>query len=195
MATRRVLVILIMSLAVPCLLSACAEPTRHRILSFFFDGVPKPGEQAEIDAGSREGEDSQGASPTASSQPTSKPVVYYHAPYRQNRCQACHNIGSGALFREPSEGLCLTCHPDTPGRAKFVHGPVAVNNCTVCHNPHQSDYPKMLQKEPEEICQGCHDRASVSGGEYHADIASRSCLECHDPHGGNNRFFVKRAER
>jgi predicted CXXCH cytochrome family protein len=193
LAIRRTFVILITGVAAISLAVACSETTRYRVLSFFFDGVPKPG-AARPEQGGAPPVPGQQLDGSAWKRPPAKPVIY-HQPYAEHRCDACHSRETGLLLTKPGQGLCRTCHPDTPGAVQYVHGPVAVGDCLACHHPHGSTHPWLLLEDPKDICFRCHFRDDVMEGEYHAGIEGRSCLECHDPHGADNEYFLKRSER
>jgi predicted CXXCH cytochrome family protein len=170
-------------------LAACAGTSRQEVLSFFFDGVPPPGGfPAAAQTGPLE---SPGAiSPTGL---VAAPQRFFpHTPYRQNKCEGCHDATGGQLVRPIQEGLCLTCHARLVEEQKFVHAPAAVGDCALCHHYHGSPYPNLLLVDPIKTCLNCHDRSDLSEGEHHAQ-PDRACNECHDPHGGDNRFFVKRS--
>lgn len=187
MAKRPVVLCLVM-LAGWVLSLACSQTTRYHVLSFFFDGVPEVGRggPAGAQAGDR-------ASPAVEPGPTVLPKRFYaHTPYRENRCQGCHDPTSGQLIRSVAEGLCLSCHAKLIADARFVHGPVAVDDCTVCHHFHGASFPNQLLLDPVATCLNCHDRADLSTGDHHAMPDPRSCEECHNPHAGDNRFFLKR---
>jgi len=184
---------------------ACSRTTQHRVLSFFFDGVPEPGGARDTAGASAGGQGSATVEPRL----TAPPRQYYaHTPYRENRCGGCHDSTSGQLIRAVAEGLCLTCHSKLTADARFVHGPVAVDDCTACHHFHGSAFPNLLLFDPVATCLNCHDRVDLSAGdcEYQslaptltgvvADAAPdvRNCVECHDPHVGNNRYFLKKGE-
>jgi predicted CXXCH cytochrome family protein len=171
----------------PSLVTACSVQTRYRVLSFFFDGVPEPVQP---------GAGPNSAAPTAEKpEPYVRPrrVIYYHPPYRENRCRACHSPEGGLLYKTAKEGLCQTCHPDVPGEVPYLHGPLAVGECLSCHDPHQSEHPGLLFDDVRNVCLSCHDAAQVEDGAHHKSIGTRSCIECHYPHGGNDRFFLKRS--
>lgn len=166
-------------------LTACAEATRYRVLSFFFDGVPEPGSAP---AGTSTADGLLTAPQGARRAP---PVVYRHPPYRDGACRDCHDPGGRWVVRTVEEGLCQRCHPTIPGDDTFVHGPVASNGCLSCHHHHESAHPFMLIVAPAELCEHCHERSNLSTGPHHATLEQQPCLECHDPHGGDNRFLVK----
>ncbi|HUU83474.1 MAG TPA: cytochrome c3 family protein, partial [Phycisphaerae bacterium] len=194
MANRRAVFVLTLSVAALCGAAACSETARHRVLSFFLDGVPEPGAvetpgYPAPDAGAPY----DTAGPTDGRRVAPRPI-FAHAPYRENKCGACHNPETGQLFQSPQEGLCRGCHPEVPGAVRFVHGPVAVQDCFFCHHYHGSPLPHLLLVEAEETCYRCHDRARVTAGAHHAAVEGRTCLECHHAHGGENRFFLKRDE-
>ena len=190
------LVLCLVMLAVGLLCLACSQTTRHDVLSFFFDGVPEPG-RARDTAGALTGDRT---SPAVEPGPVATSKQYYaHTPYRENRCEGCHDPTSGQLIRSLSEGLCLTCHSKLTADARFVHGPVAVADCTACHHFHGAPFPNQLLVDPVATCLNCHDREDLSGGDHHAGARlesrssdQRSCEECHNPHGGSDRFFLKR---
>ncbi len=176
----------------PVLLASCADSTKHRLLTFFFDGVPKPGEEAPVEGyrGIGRGATSRPFN-RATMRPSSAGVVYAHTPYAQNKCGGCHERSTGRLIVSEKEGLCRICHTKAFDDARYVHGPVAVNACYFCHHYHSSGRPAMLLDEPSALCLLCHKPGDVAADRpHHAEIEERSCLECHDPHKGNNRFFL-----
>ena len=190
MAKRPVVLCLLMSASwVVCV--ACSQTTRYHVLSFFFDGVPEPGRAGagiELQPGEQTG-------PAAAPAPARVPKRFFaHTPYRENRCEGCHDATSGQLTRSVPDGLCLTCHSKLTADARFVHGPVAVNDCTVCHHFHGSAFANLLLADPVATCLNCHDREDLSVGEHHAGLDRNSCVDCHNPHAGGDRFFLKTRE-
>jgi predicted CXXCH cytochrome family protein len=187
---RRTPAILTLWTAAVAISAACSQPTRHRILSFFFDGVPTPGQPG--------GEGAEGAADRSRAgepvSPESRPRIRYysHTPFRQNRCGGCHNPESGDLLKPIRQGLCTICHEELTKGAAFVHGPAAVNDCGVCHHPHAATHPNLLLIAPDATCFECHDRDDLSEGEHHALIDRTPCIDCHNPHASDNRFFLKR---
>ncbi|MEK7328413.1 MAG: cytochrome c3 family protein [Chloroflexota bacterium] len=187
---------------------ACSQTTRRHVLSFFFDGVPEVGQVSGARMDSRTSPTRTSGVPAVEPRPAALPMRYYaHTPYRENRCQGCHDPTSGQLIRSVSEGLCLTCHSKLTADARFVHGPVAVDDCTACHHFHGAPFPNQLLVDPVATCLNCHDREDLSGGDHHQSAPTplsvgatrqaddqRSCVNCHNPHGGSDRFFLKRTE-
>jgi len=169
---------------------SCAESTRYRILTFFFDDVPMPGEVPRKGYGPLGGSRKHRVRQQAR-RPATVGVVFAHTPYAQGKCGGCHLPSTGALVSTPKNGLCQICHRDLPGDAPFVHGPVAVNACLFCHDHHAAPRPKVLRKEPDELCYLCHVREGILEGSHHKEVGEHSCIDCHSPHMGNNRFFLK----
>jgi len=195
LAIRRVAIILAIPMAVLMLAPACSQASKYRVLSFFFDGVPSPEEEAaRAAAAERKRVEADDADLPGAQQPAGS-QHFAHAPYRENRCGACHNIQTGTLFRSDREGLCSSCHADLTAEARYVHGPVAVRDCLFCHHYHTSVLPNLLLQESPSLCLRCHDPADLIEGSHHADVAETSCTECHDPHGGDDTLFLRQAER
>ena len=176
------------------LLSACSAVTRHRVLSFFFDGVPEPGSKtvAEGEAPSRS---EQGREDGAVLQSGSRPLVQTHAPYRDRKCRACHEGFSAQVLRTPEQGLCAACHGDPTRQYRYVHGPVAAAACLMCHHPHLSKEPALLRVPAETVCFRCHEGSGLGAGGHHPRDERGivgGCLECHDPHGGADPMFLRK---
>lgn len=172
--------------SVLAVLAACSEPTRYRVLSFFLDGVPPPGSKTAATTGGP-------LAPPGGVQPAPTPApqrLFPHTPYRENRCEGCHDADSGQLTRPVQDGLCVTCHAKLV-ETRFLHGPAAAKDCTICHHYHGSTFPNLLLTNVTATCQNCHDRDDLSTGDHHAALDARVCTDCHDPHGGDNRLFVK----
>lgn len=169
--------------------AACDENRHYRTLTFFFDGVPKPGEKPPVgyapdgSAGFPDAEQSDRAVPRI--------VRYAHPPYREGKCAACHDNTSGQLVATPQEGLCAPCHRDVPGAVRYVHGPVAVKDCLTCHHFHGSTYPSILLDEPRGLCLRCHAEADLGTGPHHEAASQSDCTDCHHPHGGADQFFLR----
>ena len=70
-----------------------------------------------------------------------------HKPFVEEKCDACHAGGSGAItaFASVTSDVCLKCHTGTPHQYPMMHGPVAVTACLWCHNPHESNQPSLLK--------------------------------------------------
>jgi len=172
-------------LVVGLLLSGCLDGRGYRIASFFFDGVPAPGEkQGGEQAAAQAGAEAKARSPdagdagkTTASPAPAAPAVYAHSPYAKGSCGSCHDAkSSNALVKEGND-LCLTCHGTILTGKVVVHVAVMAG-CLTCHNPHKSGIERLLVKSVPDLCLDCHARASVE--EKHGEIAD--CRSCHNPH-------------
>jgi predicted CXXCH cytochrome family protein len=163
------------------LLWGCNTPKTHKVLSYFFDGVPEPG-KAPGEPGSR---GNRKGAVTGSAT-----AVRYreHGPYAAKQCQDCHGKGTSALIL-PIEELCFKCH-SLDVRKKYIHGPIASGGCKVCHQPHGSNYPFLLVAEPKEFCLYCHDRDAIARNDAHIGMDTQ-CTECHDAHSSDEKYLLK----
>jgi len=192
-AARLSLVFALPAFVIMASVAACSSRAKHRVLTFFFDGVPDPSAASSAPAAGGTGAD---YTATDAAQPSAVPVYekyFVHAPYRDNHCRKCHDGESGQLIRRVDEGLCLTCHGKLVSEVRYVHGPVAVNQCDFCHHHHAAKHPALLLRSAGDTCRECHDVEDLTAGAHHSGIAAQSCVLCHDPHGGGDRFFLKRS--
>src|SRR5438132_1640960 len=92
------------------LAAGCASDTRHQVLTFFFDGVPGPGNtNVTVTAVSDE------AAPVPVEKPPPLPppdLSSVHPPFRDQKCSQCHLPDTGMGLRQPAPKLCWTCHKD-----------------------------------------------------------------------------------
>jgi len=176
------------------LAGSCSLERHHDILTFFFDGVPPlhAGASLEKSPGATEGLLPGQPGPIAEAE--AGKVFYNHPAYQQNRCGECHDIERGVLVKTVREGLCLSCHPEKPGKKKFVHGPMAVNGCLACHRYHRSSYPKVLVADAQTLCFLCHEMGELRTDAHHATMQEERCIDCHDAHGGDDRYFLIKKE-
>ena len=163
------------------MLCGCEAQTRYKVLSFFFDGVPAPGDRSSLakggagaDANKSAGEREQHASK--------------HGPYAAKMCAACHDPNTNALLL-PKDKLCLKCHDLQLGRRQ--HGPVASGSCLACHDPHRSSSEHLLVAPARVFCIYCHDAKEIFAREAHQGINNTSCTVCHNPHGSDNDYFLR----
>jgi predicted CXXCH cytochrome family protein len=164
----------------------CTPTNRYKVLSFFFDGVPNPNAPA---AGVAAG----GAGAPAAGKTVR--TVYYHKPYLDNNCQACHT-SAGQTFSPLGmldSRMCLKCHQSVTRQYPVMHGPVALGDCLWCHSPHESTYAHLLKAPDPQVCVQCHERDLLpSLPAVHQDPAA-GCLQCHMGHGGNAHKFLRPA--
>ncbi len=84
------------------------------------------------------------------------------------------------------------CHA-TMGKAKFVHGPVAVSECVSCHQLLPKEDRKFQPiKNVEEQCNKCHEPMARKGN-VHSPVAKGECTKCHDPHQSDRQFQLKKS--
>ena len=180
----------IVSMAIPAFVAACgSETARYRVLSFFFDGVPKPGEQKR---------DARMPGPRAfvpASQPAEAPrtaePLFAHAPWRDGRCRDCHDPGTRLLYQSTDDDLCRSCHTTIGADAEHVHAPVASNECAACHAPHESRYAGLLIEASPDLCLRCHASADLKTCSRAGANAAADCLECHVPHAADDPFLLR----
>lgn len=154
-------------------------PNRHRILTFFFDGVPDPN-AANITGRQRNVRSSAGR------------TVYGHQPFLENKCDACHQNTDDIFARaKVRKDICIDCHASVQTQHAVMHGPVMHNVCSLCHSPHQSVNEHLLRAAAPDICTQCHV-ASTLGSMPPEHLEPKSnCLACHSGHGGPDRNFLK----
>jgi len=166
-------------------INGCSSAHSHKVLSFFFDGVPEPAnDKAASLADSLLTRDTTLA---ASVKTPVKPMGYYHSPYQDKQCASCHDQGSMGKLKAPMPGVCNQCHEDYADKYANLHGPVAGGQCTQCHNPHMSANENLLIRTNNDLCLQCHDAELVMQNNVHKGNPDALCLTCHDPHGGANK--------
>jgi predicted CXXCH cytochrome family protein len=159
-------------------LAGCAAETRYKVLSFFFDGVPKP--EAEKEGGvATKKEEVSAAAPSTS-------VI--HGPYAARLCDGCHEKGSNALLL-PVQELCYKCHVFKMDK-RYIHGPLASGGCIVCHDPHSSGNKFLLVSESEHFCIRCHDEKAIMANQAHKGTDMK-CISCHNAHMSDKKYLLK----
>ncbi len=169
------------------LIAGCSPKGSYSVLTFFFDGVPKP-------VSIPTAEDTQAAKTMALASlnmiPT--PVSYtHHNPYLNRDCTQCHDNQSSAKLSMPEPGMCYKCHQNFKETFAFVHGPADGGYCSNCHDPHKSVNIYLLKRQGNDICLQCHVIEDVKKNPAHNASAESECMKCHDPHGGATRFVLK----
>lgn len=190
---RKTLVTCVLLSAV--LMTAGCDPiTRHKALSTLFDGVPSLPPPAQLCAdyadkrvaelrdelsGKQAGKGDQGASQSL------------HLPYKEKKCNDCHDKGKKDGLVAPKGQLCFVCHKGFI-KADWVHGPVAVGDCLACHVPHNSGFNSLLKSERSALCISCHREKRVAAVMHERVMAQgMACVDCHDPHFGHAAYFLK----
>ncbi len=138
---------------------------------------------------------------------------FVHKPVA-DKCTNCHSPHSGDYkynFKvDGSRDLCFTCHTDKKDwveKARVKHGGLETDKkCLACHDPHVSDYPKQLVREPMDTCFMCHNKElDTPNGkimdmktylaekkDHHGPIEQKDCSACHNTHGSNNFRILRR---
>ncbi len=190
------------------LAAGCSQQTKYKVLTFFFTGVPSPGEERTVLEKKRK----TPVIGTARRKREVRPVEFFaHGPYAAKKCFFCHNseestegssFGIGKAkrritlgFTAPMKELCIECHtrksPDSAAsKDLWLHGPVAFGVCTICHDSHKSKYRFLLRVGPDETCIQCHPEESIMNKTEHD--GSEGCISCHNPHFGKDRMLLKR---
>jgi predicted CXXCH cytochrome family protein len=191
-------------------ISGCSKETKHKVLTFFFTGVP-PLEEEKKD------ELEKDKSAKAPKQTPTIVTVYTHPVTAANLCNECHQttadftlfgrrtrtasfqkgaVSPGPLVVDRKE-LCVTCHKDKSASEAltaglWLHPTSAKGECYACHDPHQSTHQYILLEEPAKICTPCHKEdemmAKVKDKEAHRQPSD--CLSCHNPHLGKDRALL-----
>lgn len=159
---------------VACAWCGCAVTTKsYPVLSFFFDGVPDPNLKT-----------------ATSADPTIASVVVVHAPYREEKCEACHKSQYRPSRNDAS--ACLACHEAIKDKHAWTHGAVAGGACLWCHSPHESARTWLLRGPDRKLCAQCHSASMTVASTVpeHADPAV-GCLSCHFGHGGDDPRMLK----
>jgi predicted CXXCH cytochrome family protein len=172
------------------LVISCNEMERHKVLTFFFDGVPPLGQ---------EGLGTEPAEPISPElAQTGQTQVWYVHEARKD-CSNCHSkriqrgFSSQPRLRliAPIPKLCYNCHTDFATSAQFVHGPVAVGQCLFCHNPHKSQIKHLLREPEPDLCYECHDINTIELIPAHLPRQLSNCTYCHNPHASTNEALLR----
>lgn len=186
----------------------------HRVLTFFFTGVPDPNSTAVMETNASDEE--------AITQATEADVNiieriaipeqtdFTHGPWANRRCDYCHQAGSGRSFNAlqatatnisrlayPIEELCIGCHSEAQftgaGGESWLHAPVATRQCTVCHSPHNAKRQFLLLSSNNiETCTACHSGGAGQGSSTHIQDRTDDCVECHNPHAGSSPMLLRK---
>jgi predicted CXXCH cytochrome family protein len=169
---------------------SCDSARRHKLVSFFFDGVPP-----------LEAETSGPADVNSQSSEVEKATEgrkldwYVHEPTKD--CSLCHGKRAQDGFSRQTRliaqvpELCYKCHDDYTASAVFVHGPVAVGECLFCHHHHKSRNEHLLNEPEPELCYLCHDREMTEAITGHLPELSSGCSNCHHAHASSAKVLLK----
>ncbi|HBG06623.1 MAG: cytochrome C [Geobacteraceae bacterium GWC2_58_44] len=171
----------------------CDPLTRHKVTSTIFDGVPSlpPADQYCQDYHERALlEEKQ----LASKKKTTAEIVESgssHPPYKEKRCDKCHDKSKESGLIKPRDELCFVCHPKIIDNY-YIHGPASVGSCLECHEPHSSGQKSLLKAERGKLCIVCHKEARIATS-MHDKVTSSGlfCMDCHNPHAGAVKYFLR----
>jgi predicted CXXCH cytochrome family protein len=167
---------------------SCDDVARHRVLDYFFDGVPPLG-QDPFEAGPLD--------PNTQQFDQMGQVSAWHVHEPRKDCTNCHRKRRGGGFSAqtyltaPVPMLCYGCHPNYTTTGPIVHGPVAVGQCLFCHNPHKSKIEHLLKKPEPDLCYLCHDQSMIELIPAHLPQQTSACTDCHEPHAGSTKALLK----
>jgi predicted CXXCH cytochrome family protein len=207
---RRIFIAMLSLTVLATSISGCSKETRHKVLTFFFTGVPPLEEEKKAEVEKNK----------SAKEP--RPVrtvvtVYTHPVTAANRCEVCHQttanfslfgrrtrtasfqkgaMSPGPLVMDRKE-LCVSCHknksaPEALAAGLWLHDTAAKGDCYACHDPHQSQHRYLLLAEPEQICIPCHKETEMMDKvkDKEAHRLPSDCLTCHNPHLGKDRALL-----
>jgi predicted CXXCH cytochrome family protein len=174
-------------------IASCDRVQQHRVLDFFFDGVPPLEQPTALE---QSPQDANLPAVTANVPPeSSQPAMFVHEP-RKN-CKSCHSDRKRKRFSRDVQliatvpQLCYQCHKDYTKEEEWVHGSVAVGECLFCHNPHSSKNEHLLKKTVPTLCYLCHEKEGIEAIPGHSEQAASACLDCHEGHSSLSRSLLK----
>lgn len=176
------------------LLNGCDPLTVHKVTSTIFDGVPSmpPADQfCEEFHEKKVAEEQAAATKSTTAAVAKKEAVNGHPPYKEKRCNDCHDRSKDSGLIKPRDQICFVCHPNIMKKF-FVHGPVATGACLECHDPHSSGEPALLKVEKKKLCFVCHKEKRVAEAMHQKVVdTGMACTDCHDPHDGDAKYFLR----
>ena len=187
---RRVLTLLII-LILMILIASCDEAKRHKMLTYFFDGVPPLKDPNAVDLVIVS--DTNSEYPVFGSGEV-KRIKRAHGPGRD--CKLCHKKLVKSRWATPQvvkgiPEICFDCHDTYTDPQYYVHGPVAVGQCGFCHDPHDSDYKALLKDSVPRLCYRCHDQSSIESIPSHDKDTISGCNLCHEAHSSSKKKLLK----
>ncbi|GAB4486875.1 MAG: cytochrome c3 family protein [Thermodesulfovibrionales bacterium] len=118
-----------------------------------------------------------------------------HAPFKQGKCMACHDMHASrnkGLLTETVNAQCLGCHEKLRERMKkeSVHGALLAGACTDCHDAHGSQNAHLLVARETDLCWKCHDKLKDDFKKpvVHSPFKDGKCSSCHDPHSSSQNY-------
>lgn len=162
---------------------ACSQAARTRFEHWFFE-VPQGAQAPASETASSE---VTPPPPPVLTVPPLSPLLYFHPPYVERACDACHDISNQMTVMETQQS-CAECHPRYFSE-EVGHGPVSQGACDECHEPHRSEWPGLLRTPVLDTCVECHDEPEDLSEEAHGSDGVEKCTACHDPHFGSGMLL------
>ena len=166
--------------AAAVLAGGCGTEARYRTLTFFFTGVPPPGEEhaaSKIPAPSGERAASKEAAAPGARRVrrdfVQEPAFFAHGPFGAAQCDRCHAVAASKPFR------AVSAEPAKPADAA----------------PARRSIGPRLATPLRELCLTCHaDKAHASaeaqGLWMHGPVANGLCVACHSPHRAAREYML-----
>jgi predicted CXXCH cytochrome family protein len=178
-------------------LAGCTTETKHRWLTFFFDGVPPVG--AETNPPPAIAYDEEGRAvgvfmPSTNAAPAPAPPFTRHPPYEDRQCTECHESKFSVRLKGTQLQVCFACHENFLPALKVKHQPAENGECTACHDSHGSPLPKMLTKAVPALCAECHDDVLAKGAVKHQPVENGECSACHAAHGSAQKGLLPKPQ-
>lgn len=170
----------------------CDSVARHKVLTFFFEGVPPLGAKKRVKRKAVTVEKPVDTG-VAEVDVLRQRVSSKHSPSRDDNCGQCHLDGSRSrdrLVNAPPD-LCYSCHTNYSDSSGYLHGPIAAGACVFCHGPHTTKFVHLQKKPQPKLCYQCHQQEDIALVTDHQDKQHEICTKCHDPHAGSRSDFLK----
>lgn len=176
-----------------CLCLGCNDVERHRVLTFFFEGVPPVDHEfwpVQVATSKRIKDYRESGGGVTTSFRSGQERGSDH-PARD--CNKCHRSSgrSGRRLVEPPPGLCYSCHEDHKAKGEYLHGPAIAGECLFCHESHRSRYVHLQKAPVPDLCYRCHRREDMPTIVDHEDKLETICTDCHDPHASSMKKLLK----
>jgi predicted CXXCH cytochrome family protein len=175
------------------LLGGCDPLTVHKVTSTIFDGVPSlpPPEQYCEAYHEKKAQDDKDKASGVLKAAEEADKGSSHPPYKEKRCDNCHDKTKESGLIKPKDELCFVCHPKIL-QGFYAHGPAAVGSCLECHEPHSSANKSLLKVDKGKLCAVCHKESRLAASMHDKVTASGLfCTDCHNPHAGNAKYFLR----
>ena len=183
--------IFLVPLCMVSVLCGCDPLTVHKVASTIFDGVPSmpPADQYCKDFHEKTVAEQLASAKRKSSTDATKGSI--HPPYKEKKCNNCHDKSKDSGLKRPKDQICFMCHPNIVNKP-MQHGPAAVGACLECHDPHSTSNPSLLKVEKAKVCAVCH-KEKRQAAEMHDKVikAGMMCTDCHNPHAGDVKYFLR----